>query len=303
MKIILRLIIFMSLSSFGHSWTTDGHILVADLAAATLVPAKSRELETIARSLERTFDTDRRLYLLKNFGESSDLAKIAAFPDRIRDVPLGQLFAQWDLQVPAPLMHLAESDTSEWHYKNEAFYTGGGEAPQCDISSEINIATIFPLLLESYESASDNMSKAILLAFIVHMVADAHQPLHGMTGVDNQCEHDLGGNTFCATARGFGDRCNLNLHALWDGAVGLFDRFDTYATLHRNFAGRHAEAGLVAELDIEEWLQESRREGRFIYTMREDRDPDDIYIQDGQHIAFTRLILAADRLGQILTEL
>lgn len=293
----------MSLSSAALPWSTDGHILVADLAAGTLMPEKTREFERIARNLERTFETDRRLYLLKTYGQASDLAKIAAFPDRVRDLALKDLFAMWDLSVPESLSPIADSDTSSWHYKNEAYYTGAGEAPQCDIVSETNIATIFPLLLESYALANDDMTKAILLAFIIHMAADAHQPLHGVTGVDAQCEQDFGGNNFCATNRGFGDRCNTNLHALWDGAVGLFDRFDTYVELRRRFEGRHAAAALAEELNINRWLQENYQEARFIYTLREDRNPDDIYIMDGQHIAFTRLILAADRLARILDDL
>lgn len=293
----------MSLSSTALSWTTDGHILVADVAMDGLSPAETRELERIARNLEKTFETDRRLYLLKTYGEASDLAKIAAFPDRIRDVPLRDLFARWELQVPEPLMHLADSDTSDWHYKNRAYYPEVGQAPQCDVASDTNLATVFPLLLESYELANDDMTKAVLLAFIVHMVADAHQPMHGITGIDAQCNHDLGGNNFCATVRGFDDRCDTNLHALWDGAVGLFDRFDTYHELYRRFEYRHAEADLAEELDIDLWLRESYQEARFIYTMREDRNPDDIYLQDGQHIAFTRLILAADRLRLILEDL
>jgi hypothetical protein len=303
MKNIICMLFCLFLSSAAMSWTAEGHVLISDLAVDNLSPAKSRELERIARTLETTFEIDRRLYLLNTYRNASDLAKIAAFPDRIRDLTLSELFSQWQLQVPEPLAHLAASDTRAWHYKNQPYYTGADEAPQCDLSSEVNIASIYPLLLQSYAEAEEDVAKAILLAFIIHFVADAHQPLHGLTRVDQECNHDLGGNSFCATERGFADRCNMNLHALWDGGVGLFDYYDTYDALYQSVEGNHADIELVEVPDMDVWLQENYLQARYIYTLREDRDPDDIYRRDGQHTSLLRIIVAADRLGLVLEEL
>lgn len=303
MKKLFCLILSLSLSSLAYAWNSDGHVLIADLAVDHLSPAKVRELESIARKLETTFDTDRRLYLLNTYRTASDLAKIAIFADRVRDVPLAELFARWDLDVPEPLAAYSSESTTSWHYKNQAFYSGADEAPRCDLSAETDIASIFPLLLESYGQAEDEVSKAILLAFIIHFVADAHQPLHGISRVDRQCVSDRGGNNFCAAERGFGNRCETNLHSLWDNAVELFDDYDNYEKLYRSFLGLHADPDQAENLDIEDWLAESLIEARFIYTLREDRDPDESYLRDGQSIAYTRILLAADRLGLILDEL
>lgn len=303
MKRLSIFLLFICLSGQVLSWSGEGHVLIVDLAVENLSPAKARELEIISRQLERSFDTDRRLYLLNTYRNASDLAKIAIFPDRIRDIPLGELFEQRGLPIPAPLAEYADSDTSPWHYINQPYFSGASEAPQCDITSDTNVVSLLPALLESYELAEDDMSRAILLAFIIHFVGDAHQPLHTISRVDQFCEQDLGGNTFCATQRGFGDRCDMNLHSLWDGAVGLFDRFDTYDTLHQAFAGKSADPELAQELDTERWLRETFQYARFIYTLREDQDADDIYVADGQHIAFTQIVLAAERLGKILEEL
>lgn len=303
MKKLFVFLLFVSLSGPVLSWSGEGHVLIVDLAVENLSPAKARELETIARQLERSFDTDRRLYLLNTYRNASDLAKISIFPDRIRGASLGELFEQRGLAIPLPLAQYANADTSQWHYTNQPYFSGASEAPQCNIASDTNVVSVLPPLMESYKLAEDDMSRAILLAFIIHFVSDTHQPLHTISRVDQFCEHDLGGNAFCATQRGFGDRCDMNLHALWDGAVGLFDRFDTYDTLHQAFAGRNADPDLAEELDTDRWLRESYQHARFIYTLREDQNPDDIYIADGQHIAFTQIVLAADRLGKILEEL
>ncbi len=303
MRKLFCLLLSLSLSSTALSWNSDGHVLIVDLAVDNLSPAKTRELEHIARKLETTFETDRRLYLLNTYRTASDIAKIAIFADRVRDIPLVDLFAQWDLSVPEPLAAYATENTSNWHYKTQAFYSGADEAPQCDLSEETDIASVYPLLLESYEQAEDEVSKAILLAFIIHFVADAHQPMHGISRVDRECVSDRGGNNFCAAERGFGNRCETNLHALWDNAAELFDDYDNYEKLYLSFLGLHANPDQVEDLDINNWLKEDLQEARFIYTLREDRDPDDMYLRDGQTIAYTRILLAADRLGLILDEL
>lgn len=305
-KIRISLLFAFLLSSFGPAalaWNTDGHVLIVDLAVGGLSPVKTREVNRIARTLETTFETEERLFLLRNYGTAADLAKIASFPDRVRNVPLGELFAQWQQEVPGPLKHLSDSDTSTWHYRNQAHYTGGDEAPMCQVEDEINVASVFPLLLESYELATEDVSKAILLAFIIHLEADSHQPLHAATSVDRQCNHDLGGNLFCAEERGFAGRCDTTLHGLWDEAVGLFERYDTYPKLYQSVRGKQTKGSAAEELDPKVWLDEGFGEARFIYTLREDSQPDDLYISDGQHIAYTRLMLAAGRLTTILDDL
>jgi hypothetical protein len=302
-KSVLAILLLSWFSPAALAWNTDGHVLIVDLAVGGLSPVKAREVNRIARTLETTFETDERLFLLKNYGTAADLAKIASFPDTVRNVPLGELFAQWGQEVPEPLKHLSDADTGSWHYNNRAHYIGSDEAPQCQVGNEINVGTVFPLLLESYELATEDVSKAILLAFIIHMEADAHQPLHTATSVDRQCNHDLGGNLFCAEERGFTGQCDTTLHGLWDEAVGLFERYDTYPKLYQSVRGKQTKGPAAEELDPQVWLDEGFGEARFIYTLREDYRPDDLYISDGQHIAYTRLMLAAGRLTTILNDL
>ncbi len=303
MKKLLFILLLSLVAPSALAWNTDGHVLIVDLAVKALSPEQSREVNRIARTLETTFETDERLFLLKNYGSAEDLGKIASFPDRVRNIPLGELFAQWNQEVPEPLSHLSDADTSTWHYRNQPHYIGGDEAPQCQIENEVNLASVFPLLLESYELATEDVSKAILLAFIIHMEADAHQPLHAATSVDRQCDHDLGGNLFCASEPGFAGRCDTTLHGLWDEAVGLFARYDTYPELYQSVRGKQVTGAAAEELDPNLWLEEGFGEARFIYTLREDYTPDDIYVSDGQHIAHTRLMLAAGRLSTILEDL
>lgn len=303
MKNLLFLLLSSVLCSQAFSWNTDGHILIVDLAVDNLNAEQTRNFERISRRLENTFSTEDRLFLLRNYDSSSDLAKIAAFPDRVRNQSLKEVFANWQLEVPAPLAHLAEQNTANWHYKNHPYYSGVDEAPQCDIADPINIASIFPLLIESYDQASEDVERALLLSFIIHMVADAHQPMHSVSRVDKDCNHDLGGNLYCAAEPGIGGRCDENLHSLWDGAVGLFDSVDTYPELYDLHDNTRVPVPATDIYAMDEWLSEGYESARLIYTLRENKRPDDFYIEDGQHIAYTRVMQAANRLAEVLKSL
>ena len=303
MKKVIFLFLSSVLCSQAFSWNVDGHILIADLAVDGLNAEETRNFERVARRLENTFSTEDRLFLLRNYDSSSDVAKIASFPDRVRNQSLRQLFATWELDVPAPLQHLADEDSAKWHYKNLPYYSGADEAPQCDIADPVNIASIFPLLVESYEQATEDVEKAILLAFIIHMVADAHQPMHAISRVDRECNHDLGGNLYCVAEPGIGGRCDENLHSLWDSGVGYFATVDTYPELYELYTGRYVNVPSTEIHDVDAWLNESYSNARLIYTLKENSAPDDFYLEDGQHITYIRVLEAASRLTDILKSL
>lgn len=86
--------------------------------------------------------------------------------------------------------------------------------------------------------ASDAPPEKRLLAlkYVVHLAADIHQPLHAGFG------DDRGGNSYQVQALGKG----TNLHALWDGGLGLLTTVphaDPHAAPHADL-----EAGIRAHL-------------------------------------------------------
>jgi hypothetical protein len=160
-----------------------------------------------------------------------------------------------------------------------------------------------PLLIESYQSAESDKARALLLSFIVHLVADAHQPLHNMTRADSNCVHDSGGNAFCATARTAVQRCEENLHQLWDGALGLFDDLELVSDVAQRISLVQTNENLAVDLDIQHWSNESFAFGHLVYSASLNRNPDAAYVREGRAISAERLNLAAMRLGQILQSL
>ncbi len=89
---------------------------------------------------------------------------------------------------------------------------------------------------KTLRSPSASRGKRYALSFLVHLVADIHQPLH----VGNT--RDRGGNL--CFVRYFGERTNL--HAVWD--TGLIDRLnlsytDTRASCGKRRASRRPDHG------------------------------------------------------------
>lgn len=165
----------------------------------------------------------------------SNAARAAAWPDRVKGMPLRKVFGQYGSgKVPAVWQSYRKRPTGDWHYSNTLFLDSagrvveaatGGATKTCPPARDGRLLTVWPSLFTAYEQARDSRDKAIVLAFLLHLVADAYQPLHLMGSLDASCAHDRGGNAFCvAPVVGFkaGLRCRDSLHFVWDQGFGAF---------------------------------------------------------------------------------
>jgi hypothetical protein len=98
--------------------------------------------------------------------------------------------------------------TARWHYVNfergACSYEAARECPegQCVVGA-------LDAQLQLLARGGDDIERLKALKWVVHLVADVHQPLHAAFG------DDRGGNTFQVQAFGRGS----NLHAVWDGGL------------------------------------------------------------------------------------
>lgn len=208
------------------AWSYQGH---GDIAVAAL-----EQLPGSARS-------DYAEILLAgpwakgNISWRAAAARAAAWPDRIRDLPLRKLFGQYGSgKVPAALQKYRKESTASWHFSNALFIDSSGRVleagPQsagksCPPAREGKLLEVWPNLFEAYQQVKDPRDKALVIAFILHLGADAYQPLHLMGSLDANCRHDRGGNGFCTMPLvGFqaGKRCKESLHYQWDQGFGVF---------------------------------------------------------------------------------
>lgn len=96
-------------------------------------------------------------------------------------------------------------DTGAWHYVNFPRGTCVFDAPR-DCPEERCVVQAIAGQLQVLDSDAPDAARLLALKYVVHLVADVHQPLHAGHG------DDRGGNTYQVQALQRG----TNLHALWD---------------------------------------------------------------------------------------
>jgi hypothetical protein len=244
-----------SLPAFGPL----GHELVASLAEARLSDPARAEI--------------RRL-----LGADRDLPSVSTWADELRDGDPERGRA-----------------TARWHFVNIPREAGcrfdrKRDCPegQCIVAALKRQARILA------DRAAPESARAEALKWVVHLVADIHQPLHA------GYPEDRGGNLFQVHYLGRGS----NLHALWDS--GLFesrglDAPAYLAELEARAAKMRAKAARWSDEAPQRWAEESCAliESLRLYPARPGKLPRE-YIPRLRPHAEERLILAGLRLAALL---
>jgi hypothetical protein len=165
------------------AWGREGHEVVAEIAQQRLTPA-------VQRAVDELLTGD----LLANGQPSgrTTLAQVSSWADEIKDTAEGRA-------------------TARWHYEN--FPVCGTASPQkiCPGGDCIENALAREIrLLADHTATPQQRNEA--LKWVVHLVADMHQPLHA-------ADHDdSGGNGVHVSFFGhaYDSHRLLNLHSLWD---------------------------------------------------------------------------------------
>lgn len=161
--------VLMLLPGLAFAWGAEGHRLIAERAYERL-PAPTRA----------------RVDALLSLGQGATLPSISTWADEVRS-----------------------STTAKWHCVNfdpgaACRYSEQRACPdgQCVVGALERQA-------QALSSARAPEAQLNALKWVVHLVGDAHQPLHaGLAG-------DKGGNLYQVRAFGRGS----NLHSVWDGAL------------------------------------------------------------------------------------
>lgn len=180
--------------------------------------------------------------------------------------------------------------TSRWHYINFPLDSCRYEAERDCADGACVIEAIKRQTAILRDGATD-IQRLSALKYIVHLVADVHQPLHA------GFVHDRGGNDYQVQALGRG----TNLHALWDTGIVAAIEPDAerlsqqlLAASENSVAGGHEDIGQKAATESCQQVRES-----WFYPARK---PDADYMQHARQIATVRMQLAARRLARLLNE-
>jgi hypothetical protein len=153
-----------------------------------------------------------------------------------------------------------KTHTGDWHYINLTFADGrSGFAKRCEDDDCITARIrLFSAQLAAKTNARDsNSSDLDALRYLVHFVADIHQPLHAVSDADQ------GGN--CELLNPPVGKAK-NLHSLWDGelvnAINPDDRALT-TELEKDLARmKSGRQEALSAGDAEDWAWESHQLAR-----------------------------------------
>jgi hypothetical protein len=298
-------------------WDATGHRAMAAIAYDRLRPATRLRVDALMRAHPDIAALGDGLDLQTPSGIREVFLRASVWPDRIRSD--ARFYRETDPRaLPTPLLpgfpSMARHD--EWHYLTRSFSTDG--TPTLPLT-EPNVATIFPSLAASLsDNAIATSVRAYNLSWIIHVVGDLHQPMHGTSrSTAAHPDGDAGGNRVWVQLRGAA-RDSTNLHAVWDGWVGrpagptpINDVALAIASELPMPVGQPDDALIIPSGDalaatVRGWADESATLARHVaYDLppRVDGAPPVLgedYVERSTRIARQRLALAAYRLAAVI---
>jgi hypothetical protein len=210
----------------AYAWDELGHRVVARIAWDNLTPQ--------ARAAA--------VRLLMAAPANSGIPALAfdARPeDRARE--LFVLAAVWPDIIRSPSYVGSRYAHSNWHYVNffwEQRFPGGPPIDRPDKPRDGELLAQLPRLASTLgDPAAGDSARSLALAWILHLVGDAHQPLHNSARITPQDpQGDRGGNLFLLG----GLYPRSNLHAYWDAIVGYSVPWHTGDRNEADYVGRVA---------------------------------------------------------------
>jgi hypothetical protein len=177
MKLVAAaMVLILTLPGRALAWGSEGHRVIAEMAEQYLDPETAREV--------------RELLALDN---ATTLAEVSTWADEIR----GQ-----------------RRETARWHYVNISIHPPAGTPSGFDYERDCLRSDCVVAAIERFTSVLSDKSapardRLEALKFVVHFVADLHQPLHASNNDDrggNDVQVELGGR-------------HMTLHAAWDWGI------------------------------------------------------------------------------------
>lgn len=280
----LYFVFILSVSSKVHGWWDVPHMLIAQIAKDNLDASTSDQVEEILS------------YFEEDFPASSSFITASCFPDDITSLGLSG-FKVWHgmLKPYSPDNFLSE------------------ESLLC-IEALINDNNLHSGINQSVKTlrnpAASKWEKSFLLRFLLHCVADIHQPLHCIQLYSKQFPSgDLAGHRFNISGMPY-----RNLHHLWDAAFGIGNK-EMVRPLCRedaewikktaNFICAAYKQNSLPEsqnMTIEDWSKESYQLAiNIAYNgIQPGEIPSQDYLKRGEQTAIRQIALAGYRLANIL---
>lgn len=313
--LLLCIVLQLGLNSAALAWDATAHRLSAYVAWEALTPIERRALSKILEQHPR-FTEDFLDVMPANVmvGDEATRARwlfgqAGIWPDLTRG-----LDEEAQIRYNRPDWHWIDGAWIRGNAEQGNVYVGADSLPslhgetQGPVEDATDVDNIVLAIEYNQAILQDRLStpaeKAVALCWLVHLIADIHQPLHSGALVSSSlfARGDRGGN-------GIITRGGDSLHSIWDGALRNQPFDDTLRRMHSTVRGSKLNE---ISLDVDEWLNESRQLlNEFVYpdeikveVLRSERleTPmptialDDDYVGNMQAYSEDRLTLAGTRL-------
>ncbi len=289
------------LSRTASAWNSFGHMMIAAAAYEQLTPAAHAE---VTRLLQMNPDYPR--WVARAHGPERDQIAFvfaATWADAIKSEPtyVNDGERPWGPDSGRNIGYADHLQHRYWHYIDLPFSPDGTRLlPPASPNVETQIALFRKTLAST--SASDEM-KSYDLVWLIHLVGDAHQPLHATSRFTHeQPQGDAGGNRVALCDR----PCRNELHAFWDDLPGSGRNPKVAIRRARRLPEPYEPTAAID--DERQWSRESfglAQNSVYIAPIGAGPGPyylDAPYREIARRIAPDRLALAAARLAHVLNE-
>jgi hypothetical protein len=282
------------------AWFDIGHMTVAAVAYQRLDPSVRAK---VAKLLQRNPDYDQWTFGVPNAHRdivafvhaatwADDIKKRDDYTYHARPSQDGDHAAD-NIGYDDFLVH------PYWHFVDLPFspdntLVAGPETP--------NALTQMRTFRDTLSSSASDDIKSYDLTWLLHLVGDAHQPLHATSRFTVQLPKGDNGGNIERVCLAF--TCELKLHAYWDGLLGDQGRPDDAIVIAASLPS--VDPALAAIGDPQVWLEESASLARqVVYTaaIGDGKGPftlDKNYQEHALRIARERVALAGVRLAHLL---
>lgn len=189
----------------------------------------------------------------------------------------------------------------DWHYVDAAIDSGARGVGELDTQ-------LARLVRDLEEHDKADSQRAVALAWLIHLLADAHQPLHTMSRYDETGRSDEGGNGLRIENLFHPRYSSMTLHAYWDDLPGppwlRGERLEVAANALERRPGAPPNQNDLGT--IKQWIDESHALARSAaYASLEGEVPtlSASYHERALRTARERVALAGKRLGMLLEKL
>jgi hypothetical protein len=231
------------------AWNAAGHRLSAAIAWHQMSDSTRTALGAML-----AHHPDHALWLKRSRSEDSAYAaflEASTWPD---DIKRDKRFHDTDEAVTPVLPGFSEmARHRHWHHVDYPLGTHSGKQHGKGVLDR----QLVSLLQRIKDPATNSAQRAIDLAWLIHLVGDAHQPLHVVSRYDETGRGDGGGNALWIENPFHPRRSSMTLHAYWDDLPGppwlRDERLEAAASALMKLGERIQSTGSVAL-----WLTESR---------------------------------------------